>query len=53
MHQVRPVTDELVLSKLAEVPLGELRPEFQAQVHRAAQLALQTMPIFMLTECAL
>ncbi len=29
--QVRPVTDELALSRLPELPLTELRPEFQAQ----------------------
>jgi uncharacterized protein len=29
---VRPITDEASLNKLADVPLSELRPEFQAQL---------------------
>jgi hypothetical protein len=29
---VRPITDETALNKLADVPLSDLRPEFQAQL---------------------
>jgi hypothetical protein len=30
--QVRPVTDEKALNRLAELPMSEVRPEFRAQV---------------------